>query len=224
MKLSIPEVLTKVNKATSHQDKVLILREYVSLPLEQVLQYNFHPDIKFSLPEGPAPYKKESELPVGMSHTNLYQEARRLYIFLDGYAPNLKPYKKEALFIELLEGLHHTEAEVMNLVKDKKLTDLYPNVTYEAAYEAFFELLPHPSMIPKKIPNVEIVEIRENKKEEVTPVEHPLELPVQTVKKPKRVMTEKWKASLVRAQEARKLKAAQKRMEEELANPFVAEK
>jgi hypothetical protein len=169
MRLTIPEILKLVSNAKTHQEKVNILRQNASEPLEQILQYNFHPDIKFSLPEGPAPYKKEGDLPEGMSHSNLYKEGRRLYLFLEGHAPNLKPFKKETLFIELLEGIHWTEADMLIAVKDKLLDTLYPGVTYECARDAFARLLPADA--PKKVAKP-VVEA----KAQVTPVDGPLEL------------------------------------------------
>lgn len=216
MRLTIPEILKAVSKAKTHQEKVAILRQNASEPLEQVLQYNFHPDIKFSLPEGDAPYKKEADLPEGMSHSNLYKEGRRLYLFLEGHAPNLKPFKKETLFIELLEGIHWTEADLLVAVKDKNLESLYPGVTYECARDAFDRLLPADA--PKKVAKP-VVEA----KAQVTPVDGPLEvsvdpqptstvsLPSEVPTKPKKVPTEAQLAGLKKAQAARKANAAAKR-------------
>lgn len=171
MRFTIPEILKAVSEAKTHAQKVSILQNCGTEPLEQILQYNFHPDISFSLPEGDAPYKKEVDLPVGKSHSNLYKEGRRLYIFLIGYAPNLKPYRKEQLFIELLEGIHWTEADLLIAVKDKNLESMYPGVTYEAARDAFDRLLPA-QVPPKKVKPVVVA------KEQVQEVELPLELPV----------------------------------------------
>src|ERR1700756_4257704 len=142
MRFTIPEILQAVSDAKTHEKKVSILQNCASEVLEQVLQYNFHPDISFNLPEGECPYKRETDIPVGKSHTNLYKEGRRLYLFLKGQAPNLKPYKREQLFIEMLEGIHFTEADLIVAVKDKRLQDLYPGVTYECARDAFDRLLP----------------------------------------------------------------------------------
>jgi hypothetical protein len=205
MRFTIPEILEHVSsKCHTHEEKVRVLRLNQSEPLEQILQYNFHPDIKMSLPEGDAPYKKEKDIPVGKSHSNLYREGRRLYLFLEGQAPNLKPYKKETLFIELLEGIHWTEADMLIAVKDKRLTDLYPGVTYEAARDAFDRLLP--ATPPKKVAKP-VVEA----KVQVTPVESPLDLPKPSIEttpsvsepkpKKKREMTPEWAASIVRARE-----------------------
>lgn len=213
MRFTIPEILEYVSsKCPTHEEKVRVLRLNQSEPLEQILQYNFHPDIKMSLPEGDAPYKKEKDIPVGKSATNLYREGRRLYLFLEGQAPNLKPFKKETLFIELLEGIHWTEADMLIAVKDKRLTDMYPGVTYEAARDAFARLLP--ATPPKKVAKP-VVEA----KVQVTPVESPLDLPKPSIEttpsvsepKPKKVPTEAQLAGLKKAQEARRANAAAKR-------------
>jgi hypothetical protein len=234
MRLYIPEILQQVSDAYSHEDKVRILRQHASEPLEQVLQYNFHPDIEFSLPEGDAPYKKEKDIPVGKSATNLYREARRLYIFLKGQAPNLKPYKRETLFIELLEGIHWTEADMLIAVKDKKLQDLYPGVTYECARDAFDRLLPvePPKKVVKAvklaIPDLDVELAKEKVEQEARPLAQPVSSTPTTVdsasdtvtpkKKEKKPMTEAMKAGLLKAQAARKANAAAKRAAKEQAS------
>ena len=48
----------------------------------------------------------------------------------------LKPVKREQFFLQLLEGLHEDEAEVICLMKDKKLTDKY-KLTKSVVSEAF---------------------------------------------------------------------------------------
>jgi hypothetical protein len=180
MRFTIPEILKAVSEAKTHEHKVSILQNCGTETLEQILQYNFHPDIKFNLPEGDAPYKKEADIPVGKSATNLYREARRLYIFLHGYAPNLKPYRKEQLFIELLEGIHWTEADLLIAVKDKRLQDLYPGVTYECARDAFDRLLPQepPKKIAKAvklaIPDLDAELAKEKVEQESLPLAQPV--------------------------------------------------
>jgi hypothetical protein len=232
MRFTIPEILQAVSDARTHADKVRILQNCGTEVLEQVLQYNFHPDIAFNLPEGDCPYKKEKDIPVGKSHSNLYREGRRLYLFIKGQAPNLKPYRREMLFIELLEGIHWTEADMLIAVKDKRLTDLYPGVTYESVRDAYTRILPQEP--PKKVAKPTAKELIDDavviyheqrlpEKAQVTKVKSPLELPAlptvttaDSVSEPKppkkkREMTEKWKASLERAQAARKANLAAKK-------------
>jgi hypothetical protein len=52
----------------------------------------------------------------------------------------LRPIKREQMFLQLLEGLHPDEAEIICLVKDKKLTTKY-KVTREMVQEAFPDIV-----------------------------------------------------------------------------------
>lgn len=143
-RLTIHEILTQANTAHNYVDKMNAIRENGSLVLEQILQYNFAEHLSFDLPEGTPPYKRETDIPIGKSASNLYQEGRRLYIFLKGQAPNMNRVKKELLFIQILEGLHYTDADILVAVKDKRLQELFPNITYEYVFNAIPDLLPPP--------------------------------------------------------------------------------
>ena len=44
--------------------------------------------------------------------------------------------RRETMFVQMLEGLHPKEAEIICLVKDKRLTDKY-KVTYEQVQQAY---------------------------------------------------------------------------------------
>ena len=50
--------------------------------------------------------------------------------------------KRESLFIEFLESLHYTEAELICLIKDGKLNEKYPSITESLVRKIFPELLP----------------------------------------------------------------------------------
>ena len=56
-----------------------------------------------------------------------------------GTRPSIQQIKKESLWIQLLEALHQEEAELLDLVKDKKLTSRY-KITRANVAEAFPEL------------------------------------------------------------------------------------
>ena len=76
----------------------------------------------------------ESENP-----TYLYGLLRKLYLFVEGGNPNLKPARREYLFIELLESVHPSEAELLCQIKDKKLK--CNGLTYNLVKETFPELI-----------------------------------------------------------------------------------
>ena len=49
---------------------------------------------------------------------------------------DLKPIKREGLFIGLLEGIHPTEAAILIAVKDQKLQKMYPKITWKLVSDA----------------------------------------------------------------------------------------
>jgi hypothetical protein len=146
MKISIPQIFDEVEKAGSKESKIKVLRTYDTPVLKGILQINFNTDIKVDLPEGEPPFKKDTSIPTGYSETNLYTEFRRFYIWLND-SINLTRFRKEQLFVQLLEGIHWTEAEVVCLAKDKKLQTKYKSLKEDLVREAFPDVLP-----PKKVP------------------------------------------------------------------------
>jgi hypothetical protein len=76
------------------------------------------------LPDGEVPYER-SEVPLGTDHTSLRKEYRNLYHFVKGGNDKLSKTRRESMFIQMLEGLHPTEADILCLVKDKQLQSVY---------------------------------------------------------------------------------------------------
>lgn len=137
MKLGVAEILKNTSKIKGKHEKIDYLRKNQSLPLKQVLQYAFDPNIKWQLPEGPVPYKPNE---LNDLESVFYKEARRLYLFVEGGNSNLRQDRREYLFVELLETLDKEDAKLLAAVKDKKIP--YPTITYKLAKEAFPEILP----------------------------------------------------------------------------------
>jgi len=134
MQLLLNEVLQKVSNAKTKAQKIKLLQEHNSPALRQILIANFDESIISMLPEGDVPYEK-NEVPEDTEHTKLVHEYRKLYLFFKGGA-NISQNRRESLFIQLLEGLHHGEAEVLCLVKDKKLGKRW-KITRQCVEEAF---------------------------------------------------------------------------------------
>ena len=119
MKLLMNEVLQKVSNAKTKAQKIKLLQDYNSPALRAILIANFDESVVSMLPEGDVPYKK-NDAPEETEHTKLVHEYRKLYLFFKGGA-NISQNRRESLFIQLLEGLHQGEAEVLCLVKDGKI-------------------------------------------------------------------------------------------------------
>ena len=134
MKLLMHEVLQKVSNAKTKAQKVKLLEGFNTPALRAILIANFDESVISMLPDGEVPYKK-NEAPEGTEHPLLAQEYRKLYLFFKGGA-NISQTRRETLFIQLLEGLHQGEAEVLCLVKDKRIGKRW-KITRQCVEQAF---------------------------------------------------------------------------------------
>ena len=132
----ISEIFTKINNAKDKPKKIEVLKQYDSPGMRMILKGAFDPKIEWELPEGTPPYI-ENEAPAGTEHTYLEVEARRLYNFAKGGNNTINKIRKETLFIQMLEGLHASEAKVLIDVKNKSLNKTYKGLTSDMVKEAF---------------------------------------------------------------------------------------
>ena len=130
------EVLDKVAKAKTKKQKVELLRQHNTDALRMVLKSSFDPRIEWDLPEGDVPYT-QNDAPEGTEHNMLVHEARTLYHYIKGGNPQLTQNRRENMFIQLLEGLHQDEAEIIVSAKDKGLHRKYKGLSSNVVREAF---------------------------------------------------------------------------------------
>ena len=133
---SIAEVLTKVNNAKTKDKKIAILKENDSEALRAIIKSSFDPKIQWVMPEGDVPYKP-NEVPEGTEHTRLNQEYRQLWHYIKGADAKTPQFRKEQMFVQLLEGLHEDEAKVLCHAKDKVLHQKYKGLSDNVVKEAF---------------------------------------------------------------------------------------
>ena len=72
--------------------------------------------------------------------TTLRREWTKLYNFIRGGNDSLSGLRRETMFIQILEGLHPLDAEILCLMKDKKLYDKY-KITKENVIEAYPDIV-----------------------------------------------------------------------------------
>ena len=120
----IHEILELVNEQKTKAKKIEILKEYETDALKSLFIWNFDPSVVSLLPEGEVPFNK-NDVPVGTDHTSLRREYRQLYHFVKGGNDQLSSLRRESMFIQLLEGLHPEEADIICLVKDGQLNKKY---------------------------------------------------------------------------------------------------
>jgi hypothetical protein len=112
----LDEINSDVKKINSYKD---------DQALRFIFEYAYDEDKKFDLPEGEPPYKQDAA-PLGMTPANLRMETKKFYVYC---RKDLKPIRREQLFIGLLEALHPSEAKLLCHIKDQTLNKLYPKLT-----------------------------------------------------------------------------------------------
>ena len=130
------EILDKVHKAKTKDQKVLILKQNNSEGLRMVLKSSFDPKIEWVMPEGEVPFRA-NDVPMGTEHTVLAMESKKLWHFIKGADRQTPQHKKEQMFIQMLEGLHESEAKLLIAAKDKRIHQVYKGLSTNVVKEAF---------------------------------------------------------------------------------------
>lgn len=135
----VSELFKAVHGKKDKGGKKELLSQYKRDDVKALLIWNFDKQIKSAIPEGEVPYKK-NEAPINSGgHTRLVHEWRTLYNYIRGGNDQLSQMKRETMFIQLLESLHESEAELLMLVKDKKLQSKY-RITRALVEEVFSDI------------------------------------------------------------------------------------
>ncbi|HET8687625.1 MAG TPA: DUF6433 family protein [Methanosarcina sp.] len=125
-KVFLSEIFQEANDS---QDPVSVLQSYrqKEIRLTSILGYCIHPGfcIKNQIPDGEPPFKK-TEYPMEKAIMNVLDLHNKLYIMMN---PNLKRFKKEEFFVNWLESMHPTDAQILVAIKDQELDRLYPKLT-----------------------------------------------------------------------------------------------
>ena len=130
------EILTRLGKIKSKKDKVTFLKQHNTDALRMIIKSSFDPKVKWALPYGEVPFIP-NDAPEGTEHNVLSYEARKLYHYIEGGNNQLTQNKREMMFVQLLEGLHPDEAEIVVAAKDKVLHQKYKGLSVNVVKEAF---------------------------------------------------------------------------------------
>jgi len=165
------EVLELVNKQRTVAKRVEFLRRYEHPSLKSIFIWNFDDSVITVLPPGDVPYSnlKDEQTNIGtlsnkvetlvdtmdyngttslgsasdlkQERTTIRKEFKRFYNFIKGGNDSLAPLRRETMFIQILEGLHPIEAEILCLIKDKKLETKYNKITKDLVSEAYPDII-----------------------------------------------------------------------------------
>ena len=157
------EVLQLASKQRSNVKKVEVLKKYSHPSLQAIFIWNFDESIVSMLPTGEVPYASVGEQnsfsgtitekiedavtkmgEIGSNslgsqdqgHSSIRKEYQKFYNFVKGGNDGLSSLRRETMFINILQGLHPLEAEILCLVKDKRLETKY-KITKEIVSEAY---------------------------------------------------------------------------------------
>ena len=119
----IENILEDANK------DITSLKQYVNNgAIRPVFEYGYVLEKKWVLPSGVPPFKAQLG-PSAQLTGAFYMESRRFYVFSRA---DLKPAKRESIFIQVLEQVSKKETEILCAIKDQTLHKMYPNITIEA--------------------------------------------------------------------------------------------
>ena len=131
----VHEIFSAVVAERTKDKKIGILQQYNENFIKSLLIWNFDPSIQSVLPEGDVPVQAKEDAEKNPS-SSIRKEWNKFYNFVKGGNDAMNRLRKETLFINLLESFHPGEAEVLCLVKDKRLQTKY-NITKELVSEAY---------------------------------------------------------------------------------------
>ena len=158
------EVLDLVSRQRTKAKKIEVLKRYEDPSLKAILIWNFDISLVSVLPEGEVPYTGYDEqntysggvsgkiseevrsmhaqgnfslgVSDGQGHTTIRREFKHFYRFIRGGDDGLNNLRRESMFINILEGLHPLEAEIVILCKDKRLGEVY-KITQDVVAQAY---------------------------------------------------------------------------------------
>tara|TARA_B100000945_G_scaffold140706_1_gene112727 strand:+ start:49 stop:624 length:576 start_codon:yes stop_codon:yes gene_type:complete len=155
------EILDAASSQRSKAKKVEALRRYEHPSVKMIFVWNFDDSVISLLPPGAVPYGETNAQTTfagtlsdnlikeaqggesatgqdldGRGKTSLRREYQNLYHYVKGGNDKLTTTRREMMFINLLEGLHPRESEILILTKDKKLTDKY-KISLDVVKEAY---------------------------------------------------------------------------------------
>jgi len=157
------EILNLVSSQKTNAKKIEALRKYPDPALKVIFVWNFDESVVSLLPPGDVPYAATSEQnsfsgtlsdkiedavskmgelgsnslgSQDQGHSSIRKEYQRFYNFVKGGNDSLSSLRRETMFINILQGLHPLEAEVLILIKDKRLEEKY-EISKELVSEAY---------------------------------------------------------------------------------------
>lgn len=131
------EMLQNIENSKTTEDKDILAQDYLRKysAFKDYLRCVFDQRIQFLLPEGRPPFDpaKEDKYP----STWHKQNSKLQYIVKGLKADKVHPFKRETIFIGILESVHPSDSEILISMIEKKL----PNSVSDATAKVLKEVL-----------------------------------------------------------------------------------
>ena len=156
------EILALASKQRTKVKKVEVLKKYEHDSLKSIFIWNFDETIVSVLPEGDVPFFGDNDMKtstmseriedaikqmngsslgaIDQRYSTIRKEYTKFYNFIKGGNDTLNGIRRENIFVNLLEGLHPLEAEILCLCKDKNLESKY-KINKEIVSEAYPDIV-----------------------------------------------------------------------------------
>jgi len=151
---SLHEIFEEIGTKTKVSDKVSILQDHESDGVKAILRGAFDTRIDWLVPNSPPPYTPNESPSYDLADSKLEIAAMEIGKFANfngnptNQSRNLTQVQRENHFIQLLESLHQSEAEILKNVIKRKLP--YNGLTPNLVNQAFPNLLQEADAQPKK--------------------------------------------------------------------------
>lgn len=133
----IHEVIENVSKKKTKDEKIELLKQHESWALKDVLRGTYDSSIEWNMPKGNPPFTKNQE---HNAPSNLLRENTKFKYFVKGGPGDKMPkFKREKIFIGLLESIHPKDAEIVVGMINKSLP--VKGITKNLVKEAFPNLI-----------------------------------------------------------------------------------
>lgn len=125
------EVLQEAGKKRKKEDKINILKENESWALKDILRGSFDDKVVWELPEGEPPYTPAE--PFNHPANLLRENVKFAYFARGGKGRDMPKFKRERLYIGMLEGIHPEDAKlVIGMMNKNPPKGITKNIVNEA--------------------------------------------------------------------------------------------
>jgi len=133
--LMVYEVLEKLKNTKSKKEKIGILKANVNWAIQDIFKGTLDDTLVWNLPPGAPPYTASD--PHNTPSSFLRRNVQLKYFIKGGVGDNMPSWKRESIFIQLLEAIHPEDAKcVIDMINKKPIPgvtkalikEVYPNL------------------------------------------------------------------------------------------------